>query len=437
MESKSQRDLRSLHQEASGSPDARAVAPTNPREDRSGDTADDSSDSSSVSSQSSSESSGSATAASRSRSTAMQIEHDDSTLEGLQQRLELAPRRFQHPGTVAPKPHNVLKRISLKDETLPEENTALTVAYAPIESFGQKLLKDMGMGDPTRDLGVDKRPTEPILFVPRPEGMGIGAVSKQALLGMIRQGKEVTDKDLRARHTEHVTGIKREEKPEDPHTCRLLYGEEVTIIDGKYHDLLAKIVGGDGIGVAGELIPREEDNLTETEIGNKEIVVQLVINAKNVKMLRRQVVKGRLTQLEPENADGEKGDKDKKKKKHKWVRPGLVCRIVSQKYQQGKYMDELGQIIDVPDCYTVSFQTQSQELLEDIQEKYLETVMPLIGEKVMILKNEHAGQLGILNERKKKENKVTVKITLPDGGIDYIHMTQEDCCAVAGSKLKS
>ena len=432
MESKAQRDLPASKLELDVGEE---VNPTNLRgaqPERMDEEYDGSSSTSS--SDSNSESSGSATAASSSRMT-MQTENSNHTRGQLQQRLGLGPRRFEHPGnTPQLKPQNVLKRISLKDENLPEENTALAVAFAPIESFGQKILKDMGMGDPTRDLGVDKRPTEPILFVPRPEGMGIGAVSKQELLGMIRRGQEVTDKDLRARDRENVTGIKREEKPEDPHTCRLLYGQEVSIIDGKYQGLFGKIVGGDGIGVAGQPLPPEEQNLTETEIGLKEVIVQLQINSKNVKMLRRQVVKGQLKKAEQSITDADKGDK--KRKKHKWVRPGLVCRIVSMKYQQGKYMDELGQIIDVPDCYTVSFQTQSQELLEDIEEKHLETVMPLIGEKVMMLKSEHAGQLGVLNERKKKENKVTVKITLPDGGIDYLHMTQEDCCAIAGSKLK-
>ena len=396
----------------------------------------DRSSSSGSSASRSSESSGSATAASSGRFM-MQIETAQPTLEELHQRLGLTGRKVpgqgQHNSQF--KPQLTLKRISLTDQSLPEENLAST-AFVPIESFGQKILKDMGMGDPSRDLGVDKRPTEPILFVPRPEGMGIGAVSKQELMTMIRNGREVTDSDLRARHTNHVVGIRREERPENLNTCRLVYGEVVTVVEGKYRGLLGKVVEGEGVGQAGEQsTPAEDENLTEAELGERAIVVQLQINFKNVKMLRKQLIKG-VVQINPADNGQHPEKEEKKKRRNKWVRPGLVCRIVSKKYRDGKYMDELGQIIDVPDCYTVSFQTFGHELLEDMEEKHLETVMPVIGERVLILKEEHAGKVGVLNERKKKENKVTIRIGLEDGGIDYLHMAQEDCCAITGSKLK-
>jgi G-patch domain len=396
---------------------------------------------SSSSSGSSDRSSGSATAASSGRFM-MQVESSqgEPTLDELHQKLGLAPKKAQQTNGAHDsqpvshyKPQLTLKRISLKDQSLPEENISQAV-LVPIESFGQKLLKDMGMGDPKRDIGLDKRPAQPILFVPRPEGMGIGAVSKQELMSMIRRGQEVTDRDLRARHTDHVIGIKRAEAPENPYTCQLIYGENATIIDGKYQGLLGKIVGGDGILLSQEQKPATDENLTDAELGEMAIVVQLEINSKNVKLLRKQVMKG-ITPIQGNGQDAREIE-EKKRKKHKWVRAGLVCRIISKKYRQGKYMDELGQVIDVPDCYTVSFQTQSQELLEDLEEKHLETVMPLIGEKVMILKTDNVGMIGVLNERKKKENKVTIKIRLDDGGVDYLHMTQEDCCAIVGSKLK-
>ena len=46
---------------------------------------------------------------------------------------------------------------------------------------------------------LNKRPTNPVQFMPRPEGLGLGAIPKQEIIEKIKSGKTVTDKDLKSR----------------------------------------------------------------------------------------------------------------------------------------------------------------------------------------------------------------------------------------------
>ena len=120
-------------------------------------------------------------------------------------------------------------------------------------------------------------------------------------------------------------------------------------------------------------------------------------------------------------------NKEKKKKKHKWILPGITLRIVSKEYRDGRYFEDLGDINDIMDSRTFSFVTKRGEILEDLEEKHLETVMPKAGQRVIILKGPNRGTVGIMTERNKKENTVLVKVET--NSIEFIKMTQDDCSA--------
>ena len=301
------------------------------------------------------------------------------------------------------------KRIAL-DQDLPDETTRDSYAIAPITNFGDSLLKKMGMGkEDVEGPAMQRRPKDVVQYNPRPENLGLGAIPKKELLDKIKKGQDITSRDLRSRMFDNTSGRDRDDGS-------LKFGDQVRVTEGRYENL-------EGIVVE---LDQEDDRY---------VTVQLSLNQKNVKLHTRG-----LDKLTPETSrpaahsqmntetieqDIDQDDKQQKKKKLKWVLPNINLRIISKNYRNGKYYEETGYVNDILDKRTFSFVTKNGDILEDLEEKNLETVMPKVGGKVLILKGDHKGVIGILKERSKKENNVLIKIE--ENQLEFIKMTQDDC----------
>jgi G patch domain/KOW motif-containing protein len=119
-----------------------------------------------------------------------------------------------------------------------------------------------------------------------------------------------------------------------------------------------------------------------------------------------------------------KPEKDKKLKAFKWVRPSLVVRIVSKKYQNGKYYLKKGVVIDLL-LDSVVVMLENNDLLENLRERDIETTIPPIGELVLIVKGGNIELTGSVI-RKEKNGKIWVKEQL---GSDILEITADMCCA--------
>lgn len=323
----------------------------------------------------------------------------------LAKQLGIVPRG---PQSGAPRKLMAARRIGLHDE-LPDGGIGNITT--PLDSFGEKVLKSMGMGNSQLEGDSNKRrPVGIVQYNPRPEGLGLGAIPKKELLDKIKSGKDITSKDLRSRMFDNKTGFLKDDDS-------LKFGDLVKVIEGKYDGL-------DGIIVA---VDEEDDRY---------ITIQLTLNQKNVKVhsrslerlseLNRSATVG--VQIQSGNSKMDEEDlkgEGKKKKKLKWILPNINLRIISKDYKGGKYYQEIGYVNDILDSKTFSFVMKTGEFFEDLEEKQLETMMPKIGEKVLILKGDHRGIVGVLKERNKKENSVLVKIE--ENQIEFIKMTQDDC----------
>ena len=109
----------------------------------------------------------------------------------------------------------------------------------------------------------------------------------------------------------------------------------------------------------------------------------------------------------------------------KWATSHLTVRIASKKYQEGKYYLKKGTILDVLSSRIILL-IEGGEILEDIKERYLETIIPGLNENVLILKGKFKHQTGKLVKRNKKENLVWVQV---DNSSEICELKQEDCCA--------
>ena len=302
------------------------------------------------------------------------------------------------------------KRIDLHDD-LPDAPRAEFVS-TPLEDFAEKLLNYMGKGDKT--IGTEaRRPIKPVQFNPRPENLGLGAIPKKEVMDKIKNGQIVSDKDLRSKAYRSVSYIGQESGPRDQPGMK--YGDHVRVLVGKYEGLCGIVVEYD----------EEEDRCC---------TVQLDINKKNVTVLTKQIEKldnnqlQKETEVNKESGLKEEEKEEKKRKKIRWILPGIRLQVVSKKYRGGRYFEEIGRVEDVLDERSFTFITMKGEMLEDLEEKHLETIMPKVGEKIMVLKGENRGSVGVLHELKKKENKLVVRIER--NVLEYVDYALDDCCSL-------
>jgi G patch domain/KOW motif-containing protein len=107
-----------------------------------------------------------------------------------------------------------------------------------------------------------------------------------------------------------------------------------------------------------------------------------------------------------------------------WVRPGLRVRIISKTLHGGKYYEKKARVEDVlPGGYSLlRVENSSQSLIENVPQKYLETLVPSIGNRVMVvqeskLKNQGnvrtediVGEVGVLIEKDRKRQQCAISI---------------------------
>lgn len=302
----------------------------------------------------------------------------------------------------------VCKKIKLDDENLPESNQESTYTSNPISSFAKNALMSMGWKE-GETIGRNKKNglLHPIQYLPRPQGMGLGAIPKNDILKMIKDGKIVTQDDLVAGKTKSYYNIGGENLKEEESKAQ--FGNIVEITEGRYSGLL---------GMLKEVDEKNKIAQVELQISQKNVQV-------NLKHLRKEIKKKIIKRVK--EAEGKKLKKKKKKRRPlNWVSTDIILRIVSREYKEGKYFEVKGRVTDIISATHFSFYTESGEILDDLKESQVETVMPQIGQRVKILRGENKRQNGRLIAREKKKNKVQIQI---EDTFDVVEMTQDDCSA--------
>lgn len=100
---------------------------------------------------------------------------------------------------------------------------------------------------------------------------------------------------------------------------------------------------------------------------------------------------------------------DSRREKFSWLRDGIRVKLISTKLGGDKYLKK-GTVIDTYGKGVASIRLDTGELVENVKEKFLETILPQLGGKCLILIGEYAGQYATLLERKKGDSNVTVQI---------------------------
>jgi G patch domain and KOW motifs-containing protein len=92
-----------------------------------------------------------------------------------------------------------------------------------------------------------------------------------------------------------------------------------------------------------------------------------------------------------------------------WMQPGIIVRVVSKSLRNGDLYCERVQIADVLSNDQCSIIVKSGKIIEGVRESMIETALPKVGGTVRVLTGRNRGRNGILQERNSKQNKAVVQ----------------------------
>lgn len=238
----------------------------------------------------------------------------------------------------------------------------------PISNFGMNLMKMMGFSQ-EKGLGKSnsKAPAQVVVLKPRPKNLGLGA---------------------------DPTGSKQEEADFDN-----IYkaGNRIKIVNGPHKQLTGIIL--------------------QSSLQSDMLIVQLQLSEQNVKVAKKEVEKIEL--FEELNETQEK----KKKKRLRWVLPGITVKIVDKK---SPYYLQKVKVVEITGDRSFECLADDRKILKDLRQKDIQTVIPPSDSLVIIVRGEHRGTRAKVKQRWKEEHEVMVQ-TVEE--LEIIKLPQDDVCA--------
>ncbi|XP_002156442.2 G-patch domain and KOW motifs-containing protein isoform X1 [Hydra vulgaris] len=292
----------------------------------------------------------------------------------------------------------------------PEPSTLEDYDSIPITVFGTAMLKGMGwsVGKP---IGLNNTGlVEPIEYIPRHKGLGLGAEKMNETNKSIRKRKlgeddikkkdytPIIEKDGRVRH---IKGLSEEVKD---NSIGYFPGCYVYIQNGPHKDLSGKIISVD-----------EDTTRISVQLRISQEVIQ--ISQYNAELIDLETYKlssnkcSNKTTSKPNN-NINPVSRDKETDEPCWLVPNIRVRIISQKYKNGKFYNKKVKVLDVISKNVCTCKTDDKTHLEDVHQKYLETVIPREKDSyVMIVLGKYKGRLAKLLERSSKDCNAVVQMT--------------------------
>ena len=307
----------------------------------------------------------------------------------------------------------------------PDEATLEDYERVPVSLIGEALLKGMGWHKGEAIGGKNKALMQPIEYVPRPKGQGLGAQRNSELAPHAHKGKREkfvkpgekrgekaemvvpVGPDGRVRHYKtidetlverEVIGIKKgnpvliQEGPHKGYTARI---SEVTMTT-----LRVKLA----INSTEMTLPRDYVKAI-SEADYKSIGVRRVANSDSESHASSKV------QVSSHRDDDEAEHKVKRKPRESWLHKNIRVRIVSSTYKGGKYYNLKAVVADVTRPGLCNVITAEGKMLEELTDADLETIVPKeSNSRVMVVRGTHRGQVGRMNKRYAEDSTVAVML---------------------------
>jgi len=93
-----------------------------------------------------------------------------------------------------------------------------------------------------------------------------------------------------------------------------------------------------------------------------------------------------------------------------WVVPQIRVRVINKRLGGGKYYNQKGRVDDVVSVSHFTLIMDSGQLIEQLEEKDVETALPKPGGNVLLVKGEHKGEIGKLLERNASSSTAAIQL---------------------------
>ncbi|KZV31709.1 hypothetical protein F511_00513 [Dorcoceras hygrometricum] len=287
------------------------------------------------------------------------------------------------------------RRLREDLEKLPEDAGMDDFKDVPVEGFGLALLSGYGWK----------------------EGMGIGRNAKDDVKVsevMRRSGRgglgftEVFSENQVESNGKGAVNIRngdvrQDRKRDETEKKRLDVGKEVRIVGGREIGMKAKVVE---LRRNGELLVlRLSGSEEKVKVQSKDVAdLGSVEEEKCLRSLKELKIKGENVNIGKghRNSVRKPSHEDKKMVNDRvnWLRSHIRVRIVSKDFRGGRLFLKKGVVVDVvgPGMCDV-YLDESRELIQGVEQEFLETALPRRGGPVLVLCGRHKGVYGSLLER--------------------------------------
>lgn len=359
---------------------------------------------------------------------------------------------------VIPLLENTTTRESKEDKLVgtdaPDEASLEDYDRVPVEHFGEGLLRGMGW-TPGGAVGrTNAKVVQPIEFVPR-AGFRTGLGNElEALASLppthkkrkLKPGEKPEDlepkvyvgKDGRIKHVRTL-----DDKPVALSSLQLKMGEgsRVSIIEGTHEGLYGFVTKIDEIN--NRVTIKLESSNQEVKVSKDEVKLLKPKTDPTVeKAKEKQAPKAfevtpapvETKQSKPQSKSQSSESKPKESSKSKnpsWLFPSTIVKIVSKTFAGGKYYLHKAQVIDVISADLCSAQLMNSKELLELDQKVLETVIPAVGEKVVVVKGPNKGRTAKVMQKAKGKAVIQFTADLSSEEISF-----DDICHYIGSDIQ-
>jgi G patch domain and KOW motifs-containing protein len=128
------------------------------------------------------------------------------------------------------------------------------------------------------------------------------------------------------------------------------------------------------------------------------------------------------------SSKGKDRDRDRDRdREESWLRNGIRVKLITKKFGDKFYLMK-SSILDVYGLGLASVRLDDGKVIENVKQKYLETVLPAVGGTCVILRGKRLGQQAILLERKKELEQVVVQM---QDDLDVYILSADDIAATS------
>ena len=93
-----------------------------------------------------------------------------------------------------------------------------------------------------------------------------------------------------------------------------------------------------------------------------------------------------------------------------WLREGIRVKIVSRSVGGAKCYLQKGTVVDVYTRGKASVRLDDRTVIDNVNERHVETIMPSTGGACIVLLGEYKGQQAVCLEKKNETQKVVVQL---------------------------